>query len=58
MLDRCVHEMCRTEKNSAFIKYMLKDIFLLYMYLLQVLARGTKYDDLNEVAKLFTIHDD
>lgn len=24
----------------------------------QVLAKGTKYDDLNEVAKLFTIHDD
>ena len=24
----------------------------------QVLAAGTKYDDLNEVAKLFSIHDD
>lgn len=50
--------MCRTEESSVFTKYILKDIFLLYMYLLQVLARGTKYDDLNEVAKLFTIHDD
>ncbi|XP_043267020.1 apoptosis-inducing factor 1, mitochondrial [Venturia canescens] len=45
-------------KNDVVVGIVLWNIFNRMSIARQVLARGTKYDDLNEIAKLFTIHDD
>lgn len=45
-------------RDDIVVGIVLWNIFNRMSIARQVLARGTKYDDLNEVAKLFTIHDD
>ncbi|XP_053976835.1 apoptosis-inducing factor 1, mitochondrial isoform X1 [Hylaeus volcanicus] len=45
-------------RDDIVVGIVLWNIFNRMSVARQVLARGTKYDDLNEVAKLFTIHDD
>ncbi|KOX67939.1 Putative apoptosis-inducing factor 1, mitochondrial [Melipona quadrifasciata] len=45
-------------RNDIVVGIVLWNIFNRMSIARQVLARDTKYDDLNEVAKLFTIHDD
>ncbi|XP_017760262.1 PREDICTED: apoptosis-inducing factor 1, mitochondrial isoform X2 [Eufriesea mexicana] len=45
-------------RDDIVVGIVLWNIFNRISIARQVLARGTKYDDLNEVAKLFTIHDD
>ncbi|XP_076181494.1 apoptosis inducing factor isoform X2 [Ptiloglossa arizonensis] len=45
-------------RDDIVVGIVLWNIFSRMPIARQVLARGTKYDDLNEVAKLFTIHDD
>ncbi|KAG7204912.1 hypothetical protein KM043_005305 [Ampulex compressa] len=45
-------------RDDIVVGIVLWNIFNRMSTARQVLARGTKYDDLNEVAKLFTIHDD
>ncbi|CAL7944478.1 unnamed protein product [Xylocopa violacea] len=45
-------------RDDIVVGIILWNIFNRMSIARQVLARGTKYDDLNEVAKLFTIHDD
>lgn len=45
-------------RDDIVVGIVLWNIFNRMPVARQVLARGTKYDDLNEVAKLFTIHDD
>ncbi|KOC71096.1 Apoptosis-inducing factor 1, mitochondrial [Habropoda laboriosa] len=45
-------------RDDIVVGIVLWNIFNRMPIARQVLARGTKYDDLNEVAKLFTIHDD
>ncbi|XP_012148035.1 apoptosis inducing factor [Megachile rotundata] len=45
-------------RDDIVVGIVLWNIFNRMSIARQVLAKGTKYDDLNEVAKLFTIHDD
>ncbi|XP_012273636.1 apoptosis-inducing factor 1, mitochondrial [Orussus abietinus] len=45
-------------KNDIVVGIVLWNIFNRMSIARQVLARGAQYDDLNDVAKLFTIHDD
>ncbi|KAF7405262.1 hypothetical protein HZH66_004168 [Vespula vulgaris] len=45
-------------RDDVVVGILLWNIFHRMSIARQVLARGTKYDDLNEVAKLFSIHDD
>ncbi|XP_014484706.1 PREDICTED: apoptosis-inducing factor 1, mitochondrial isoform X2 [Dinoponera quadriceps] len=45
-------------KDDIVVGIVLWNIFNRIRIAKQVLAKGTKYDDLNEVAKVFTIHDD
>ncbi|KAK9300145.1 hypothetical protein QLX08_007067 [Tetragonisca angustula] len=45
-------------RDDIVVGIVLWNIFNRMSIARQVLARDTKYDDLNEVAKLFTIHDD
>ncbi|XP_043502938.1 apoptosis-inducing factor 1, mitochondrial [Polistes fuscatus] len=45
-------------RDDIVVGIVLWNIFHRMSIARQVLARGTKYDDLNEVAKLFSIHDD
>ncbi|XP_043260548.1 apoptosis-inducing factor 1, mitochondrial isoform X1 [Colletes gigas] len=45
-------------RDDIVVGIVLWNIFNRMSIARQVLARGTKYDDLNEVAKLFTIHND
>ncbi|KAI4500332.1 hypothetical protein M0802_004749 [Mischocyttarus mexicanus] len=45
-------------RDNVVVGIVLWNIFHRMSIARQVLARGTKYDDLNEVAKLFSIHDD
>ncbi|KZC15042.1 Putative apoptosis-inducing factor 1, mitochondrial [Dufourea novaeangliae] len=45
-------------RDDIVVGIVLWNIFNRMSIARQVLARGAKYDDLNEVAKLFTIHDD
>ncbi|CAK9825513.1 Apoptosis-inducing factor 1, mitochondrial [Anthophora retusa] len=45
-------------RDDIVVGIVLWNIFNRMPIARQVLAKGTKYDDLNEVAKLFTIHDD
>nr|XP_033330992.1 putative apoptosis-inducing factor 1, mitochondrial isoform X2 [Megalopta genalis] len=44
-------------RDDIVVGIVLWNLFSRMSIARQVLARGTKYDDLNEVAKLFTIHD-
>ncbi|XP_076656005.1 apoptosis inducing factor isoform X2 [Halictus rubicundus] len=44
-------------RDDIVVGIVLWNLFNRMSIARQVLARGTKYDDLNEVAKLFTIHD-
>ncbi|XP_032690012.1 apoptosis-inducing factor 1, mitochondrial [Odontomachus brunneus] len=45
-------------QDDIVVGIVLWNIFNRIRIAKQVLAKGTKYDDLNEVAKVFTIHDD
>ncbi|KAK2586132.1 hypothetical protein KPH14_001406 [Odynerus spinipes] len=45
-------------RDDVVVGIVLWNVFHRMSVARQVLARGTKYDDLNEVAKLFSIHDD
>ncbi|XP_011144588.1 apoptosis-inducing factor 1, mitochondrial [Harpegnathos saltator] len=45
-------------QDDIVVGIVLWNIFNRMRVARQVLAKGTKYDDLNEVAKVFTIHDD
>ncbi|XP_012350119.1 apoptosis-inducing factor 1, mitochondrial [Apis florea] len=45
-------------RDDIVVGILLWNIFNRMSIARQVLTRGTKYDDLNEVAKLFSIHDD
>lgn len=45
-------------RDNVVVGIVLWNIFNRMSIARQVLARGTKYDEINEVAKLFTIHED
>ncbi|KAF7997422.1 hypothetical protein HCN44_005993 [Aphidius gifuensis] len=45
-------------RDDIVVGIVLWNIFNRMSIARQVLARGTKYDEINEVAKLFTIHED
>lgn len=45
-------------RDDVVVGIVLWNVFHRMSVARQVLARGTKYDDLNEVAKLFSIHED